>query len=213
MASSEYYYKNRETIREKAKRRYLLNKEKISKKHKIYHINNKDAENKRCKKYYNENKDKIAKKKKEYYTKNKLKMSEKCYEYQKNVWYKSQKNKINRSILVQISKSIKNKNSKHWEDIVGYTLEDLINHLQNNSNYLIEDYSNINLHIDHIIPKSLYKFESYEDEEFKKCWSLRNLRLIPAEENLSRSKKLDLELVNKFNVYDLLPKEPICGNN
>ena len=30
--------------------------------------------------------------------------------------------------------------------------------------------------VDHIIPHSTFKYSSMEDEDFKKCWDLKNLR-------------------------------------
>lgn len=38
--------------------------------------------------------------------------------------------------------------------------------------------------IDHIIPHSTFKYISMEDEEFKKCWALENLRPYSAKQNL-----------------------------
>ena len=44
-------------------------------------------------------------------------------------------------------------------------------------------------HIDHIKPKSLFIFESLEDEEFKQCWSLNNLRPLEAKENIRKGNR------------------------
>jgi hypothetical protein len=60
------------------------------------------------------------------------------------------------------------------------------------------------LHIDHIIPVSL--FDHTDDNEIKKCWNLRNIRYLPALENLSKGDKLDMELIKKYGIEDLLPK-------
>ena len=115
--------------------------------------------------------------------------------------------KLRKNISRIIRKCIKkNKSGLHWEKIVGYSLNDLISYFKNTSNYLIEDYLNGKLHIDHIIPVSAYSFSSYEDEEFKKCWNLRNLRLIPAKENLTKNAKLDTILIEKYGIKDLMPK-------
>lgn len=38
--------------------------------------------------------------------------------------------------------------------------------------------------LDHIIPHSQFKYESMEDQEFKECWSLSNLRPLSAKQNL-----------------------------
>ena len=39
-------------------------------------------------------------------------------------------------------------------------------------------------------PKSLFNYKNPEDEEFKKCWALNNLRPLKAKENLRRKKSL-----------------------
>jgi len=41
--------------------------------------------------------------------------------------------------------------------------------------------------IDHIVPLSAFKITSYEDESFKNCWSLKNLR--PLQHSVNSSKK------------------------
>lgn len=38
--------------------------------------------------------------------------------------------------------------------------------------------------VDHIIPHSTFKYTSIQDEEFKKCWALSNLRPLSAKQNL-----------------------------
>jgi len=38
--------------------------------------------------------------------------------------------------------------------------------------------------IDHIIPQSELKYESLDDENFKKCWALENLRSYSAKQNI-----------------------------
>jgi hypothetical protein len=42
-------------------------------------------------------------------------------------------------------------------------------------------------HIDHIKPVCSFNFNSREDEDFKKCWALENLRPLWAKENLKKS--------------------------
>ena len=41
--------------------------------------------------------------------------------------------------------------------------------------------------IDHIIPQSKLPFMSMEDENFKKCWALENLRPLSSKQNLIES--------------------------
>ena len=45
-------------------------------------------------------------------------------------------------------------------------------------------------HVDHKIPVSFFEFSSYNDWEFKYCWSLNNLQPLWAEENLRKWNKI-----------------------
>lgn len=111
--------------------------------------------------------------------------------------YKSKRRKIdiqfrlNEIIGNAIRMTIKNKNTIHWETLVGYNLSILKEHLEKTlpDNITWNDFLNGGFHIDHIIPIVLYNFTSYVDIDFKKCWNYRNLRIIEAKENL---KNLDL---------------------
>jgi len=71
--------------------------------------------------------------------------------------------------------------------------------------FSMNDYGS-KLHIDHIIPITAYSFSSYEDEDFKKCWNLRNLRLLELSKNISKSNDFDISLVEEYNIFDLLPE-------
>lgn len=83
-----------------------------------------------------------------------------------------------------------NKNGKHWEDVVGYTLEELKQHLEGQfkEGMTWDNYGE--WHIDHIIPKVLFEYTSYEDREFKQCWSLANLQPLWAEENIAKGDRI-----------------------
>jgi hypothetical protein len=43
--------------------------------------------------------------------------------------------------------------------------------------------------IDHIIPQSKLPYVSMEDENFKKCWALNNLRPLSSKVNLEKGNK------------------------
>ena len=47
------------------------------------------------------------------------------------------------------------------------------------------------LHIDHIIPVSLFNFKTIDDPGFKQCFALKNLQLLPAIENIQKGAKLE----------------------
>lgn len=69
------------------------------------------------------------------------------------------------------------KNGRKWEYLVGYTLQDLVNHLTPllGENMTWDNYGSV-WHVDHVIPKSWFKYESTEDAKFKECWALSNLQ-------------------------------------
>lgn len=82
-----------------------------------------------------------------------------------------------------------------WAQYVDYSIDDLKNHLnkslKNLDGYTWEDFINGDLHIDHILPKSMFNFDRINHPEFKRCWSLSNLQLLPARENIIKSNKCE----------------------
>lgn len=109
--------------------------------------------------------------------------------------------RLRKSISASIRYSLKYnncnklKNNKKWEDLVGYDVEKLKQHLETlfEKNMTWENYGNENNKwvIDHIKPISWFKFNSCEEEEFKKCWSLDNLQPMWFNENNLKSNKYE----------------------
>jgi hypothetical protein len=87
------------------------------------------------------------------------------------------------------------KRNRHWETLVGYTLVDLKTHLEKQFTPEM-NWNNYGKywHIDHIIPRSFFKYDSLESDEFKKCWSLTNLRPLYWIDNLSKGNRLSSPL-------------------
>ena len=82
---------------------------------------------------------------------------------------------------------------KVWNKQVNYTIVDLKNHLEKTipNGYDWEDYINGKLQVDHIIPISAFNFTSANHTDFKRCWALENLRLLPSKENSKKSYTLN----------------------
>ncbi len=102
------------------------------------------------------------------------------------------KNRLSMRFSYLIWKSLKgNKNGNHWESLVNYNLLDLMAHLENKfkPNMSWDNYGK--WHVDHIIPISLWKFNSYNDREFSQAWSLANLQPLWGVENLSKSNRTE----------------------
>lgn len=79
-----------------------------------------------------------------------------------------------------------------WVSLVGYTVEDLAARLKKTmpQDYTWADFMTGELHIEHIVPVSAFNFTTPQCHDFKRCWALSNLRLLPALENLKKGTKL-----------------------
>ena len=99
--------------------------------------------------------------------------------------------RLNNRLSTDIRTALKGKKAgRHWEALVGYTLQDLMVHLEN----LFDEKMNWEnqgsyWQIDHVKPKSLFHYENAEDKEFKECWALSNLQPLEAMENILKSNK------------------------
>jgi hypothetical protein len=164
-------------------------------------------------KYKNKNRKILAEKQKEYYASNKendAKTKKIWYENNKeNVkvsvknWLRNKRKnnpvfKIKESISTQIRLIIK-KDNLPFLKFLPYNLEELKQHLEyqfeswmtwdNCGVYRIDDWddndqSTWKWQLDHIIPHSTFNYTSMEDEDFKKCWDLSNLRPLSAKQNI-----------------------------
>jgi len=101
--------------------------------------------------------------------------------------------KLNLRLCTAIRGSLSkgSKRKRHWEDLVGYSVEQLMKHLEKRftpemswNNY--GSYWNI----DHKIPISVFNFSTPEDSDFKRCWALKNLQPLQAGENFRKHNKL-----------------------
>jgi len=146
------------------------------------------------KQYYQNNSDKIKSRSKQYQQDNKELILEYIKKYQNNRNKTDLKYKLTKTMGARIYRSLKgNKNGRGWESLVGYTMNDLIKRLKKTmpEGYTWQDYLDAKLHIDHIIPVSVFNFTKPEHIDFKRCWALGNLQLLPAEENRKKYNKLD----------------------
>jgi len=89
-----------------------------------------------------------------------------------------------------------NKGGRTWQNLVGYTLSDLHNHLEKQfkSGMTWQNYGSY-WHVDHIIPKSFFKYKSHDDVAFIKCWALSNLQPLERMANFRKAARLPEELL------------------
>ena len=151
-----------------------------------YYQKNKDQFSKRCRKYYEENAEHLKEKAKEWGRDNLDKRRIIDTRRRKNAGFRLSQN-ISRSIRQSLSNG---KNGYHWEGLIGYTLDDLIKHIENQFQDSMTWNNYGEWHIDHVIPKAVFNFTKPEHIDFKRCWSLDNLQPLWAKDNLSKQAKL-----------------------
>ena len=126
-----------------------------------------------------------------WYYKNHSKAKEAARKYQMDV-LNTKKGKLNSSMRKRIAFSLRNhsKARQHWELLVGYTVDQLREHLEKQFKDGMT-WGNIGKwHIDHKIPLSVFNFNAPEDIDFKKAWALKNLQPLWAKENISKGARI-----------------------
>jgi len=185
----EYMDKYRERNKEKIKAYYKKNREKI----KENYLNNKEKCLKNSKEWQLKNREKVKEYRKKHYNKNKERLCEYHRQWNRNKRKTCPRFKLNYTLGDTIRRSLNgNKAGRHWENLVGYSLDDLMKRLKSTlpQNYNWQDFLDGKLHVDHIIPISAFEFDKPEDFQFIECWSLKNLRLLPAKENIIKGSKI-----------------------
>jgi hypothetical protein len=91
-----------------------------------------------------------------------------------------------RTAVWQLLKERGIKKTNKTFELLGYTIEELMNHLEKQfvNGMTWDNYGE--WHVDHIRPMSSFNFTSPEDPEFKECWRLENLQPLWWPDNLSK---------------------------
>ena len=189
---AEYREEHKERIAEYHKKYRKENKERVVEKNKKWREKNAEY----GKKHYEENTEYYKK----YYEENK----EQRNEHQKNRMKNDENFRIRKCLSAALAITLKKSNTTKKNKTmtyVGCSKEELLLHLKSTKK---TEWQNEKLHIDHIIPCSLY--DHTDEDEIYKCWNWRNLRYLPEKENISKGNKLDMNLVKQCAIEDLLPK-------
>jgi hypothetical protein len=106
---------------------------------------------------------------------------------------------ISRLIHIKLKRKSGSKEGKSISDYLPYSIEEFKSHIEglfepwmnwgNKGKYVPSkwddnDQSTWVWNLDHIIPASLFIYNSMEGEEFQKCWALSNLRPYSAKQNI-----------------------------
>ena len=206
----QYYQANKEKVAAKSKRYAQDNKEKIAAWQKQYRQDNKEKRHQ----YLADNKEKIEAQRKQYRQANKERLkklrrdrAEKARpsinKYVRDRYKNNEQFRIRCNLSSGLNQALKKIGKTKNASIltyIGCTIEFMQEHLNSTKKPDWDD----NLHIDHIIPSSL--FDHTNEEEVKKCWNWRNLRYLPAKENTSKQDSLDMDLIKSYGIEDLLPE-------
>lgn len=148
--------------------------------------------------YYRANKKKISKYDSEYYAKNKERIKARVKKYTYNRRSTDVTFRLKEAISANVRQAVKKKNRSVFGSLP-YTVQELKTHLEkqfeswmtweNYGTYRVDiwddqDSSTWTWQIDHIIPHSNFKYESMNDDKFRECWALENLRPYSAKQNI-----------------------------
>jgi hypothetical protein len=188
---ASYVEKNREQINEQKRKHYQENKERLLKISKEYRLNNLEKIKKKQKERYLKNKDYISIVNKEYRKKN----AEKLKEYVNNRYRNDEKfrlRKVCRQLVRRMFISINTNKNQTTREILGYTPDELKQHIEKQFKPGMNWDNYGEWHIDHIIPISTAK----NLEEGIELSKLENLQPLWAEENLTKGNKTNWEKIN-----------------
>lgn len=99
--------------------------------------------------------------------------------------------RLNNAMRAEIRTSLNGtKNGRRWQVLVGYTLQDLIKHLEKQfqPGMTWDNYGQ--WHLDHIIPLAAFHYSEPSDIDFKRCWALENLQPLWAQDNMQKKDKI-----------------------
>lgn len=88
----------------------------------------------------------------------------------------------------------RNRAGLSWEKRVGYTLAELVAHLEKMFAPRMSWANAGKWQIDHRKPRSTFTYSSFEDVAFKECWSLSNLQPLWASDNARKGARHTIEM-------------------
>ena len=164
IADKKWREKNKESVKEYVKSWYEQNKE-----HRKQYL----------KEYREKNIDKLRKTKRDY--ERNRKATDPLYKLISNF----------RTAIYQVLKESNVDKNKHYFDILQYTPEELITHLESQFKDTMSWDNYGEWHVDHKLPITHFNILEMGDNEFMKCWSLGNLQPMWGIENIRKSNKIN----------------------
>ena len=200
------------------KRQYQqANKEKIAEKNRLARLADPERTKQKDKERYQRTRDAVLAKRRQAYADNENGYRDRWREYRRGradkireyrIRYSASKvalddsYRLSRRMSEGIRKSLKaGKGGAAWLSLVPYTLKQLKARLLKTmpDGYTWDDFLSGRLHVDHILPVSKFNITSHSDIDFQRCWSLSNLQLLPAHQNISKHNKIEKPMQPSFS--------------
>lgn len=185
------------------KTHYEENKKGTKARQQKYYQKNREDVVDRNKQYYQENKDEKLAYAKQWHQQNKAFLNIKRNSRRKNDPVFRLRQDVSRLVNIALNKQNSSKDGKSISKYLPYTIEELWFHIEkqflslgnewmycdNQGVYDPEtwddnDTATWTWQLDHIIPQSDLPYSSMEEDNFKKCWALENLRPYSAKQNI-----------------------------
>jgi hypothetical protein len=174
--NAEWKRKNADRVSEAGKAWYKANSDRKKELHRKWYKENKESVCLRAERWHKENRDKVVE----------------CCRRAGAARRATPRGKLENNLSSDICKSLRGKKAgTSWQALVGFTCDDLKRHLEKqfHGGMSWDNYGKL-WEIDHIIPKIAFNFESPQDIDFKRCWSLSNLRPLEVSENRIKNGRL-----------------------
>lgn len=185
-ASRKWHQDNSEVVAMRRREYYTENREEINAQSRAYHAANPDTVKAAAKRWREENRDHIAEKAREAYA-------------------STPSLRVRQSVSTSVRRALSgDKESKRTFEILGYTLKELMDHLEAKfqPGMSWENYEYRGWHIDHKRPQSSFRFTSIDDPDFKACWSLSNLQPMWWLDNISKGAKWSPQTPSNDNMSE-----------
>jgi hypothetical protein len=123
---------------------------------------------------------------------NPIRVKESRNPWQKNRRRTDPKFRLDGNITTLLSISLKGKKAgKRWEELVGYTIKELMEHLEKQfDDKMTWDNYGSYWWLDHIKPVSLFHYSSPTELSFRECWALKNLRPLEKAANMKKGNRI-----------------------
>lgn len=159
---------------------------------KRYATKNKEKLSEYHKEWSNENRDKLKEYHSNWREENKEHINKYKRDYERNRRREDPKYRLGVRTRTAVYTCLKEANVAKYRstfELLGYTLEELMTHLEKQFTEGMTWGNYGEWHVDHKIPMSSFNFETTDDREFKLCWCLDNLQPLWGPDNLSKGSK------------------------